>query len=175
MKKLEQEKFDNLKVLAELQVNISTGRATLYKLKEDTEKYLVVREKEVEDRIIKVLQKSHDSLDEASKNYKELELYNIELKSYSEELSNKSIQIIDLFDDFNIRVKDSEKQTKDWEKRSTEVLDIIKNQREDIQKDRDALDKQKISIVNDMRFVTDRQGILKRGFAELKALRSKLK
>ena len=46
MKTLETEKFDTLKELAELQTNISLGRAELKKLEETTEEYMVVREKE---------------------------------------------------------------------------------------------------------------------------------
>lgn len=167
---LEKEKFDTLKELADVQENISNGRAELLKLKETTKEYLVVREKEAEQRVIKVLRESKESLDETTKNHKELSKYNSDLKAYANELKKIASEIITLFKNFNESVDIADKNIKKKQGEVRELINMIKLERVSVQKDRKLLKGEMIEINSAWVLLRDRQETLKKGFLELKKI-----
>ena len=175
MEKLETEKFDTLKELASLQSNLALGRAELKKLKETTEEYMQIREKEAEERVVKVLKKSHEALEATTTNHSELSGYNKELQAYAGEIKGLTTDIIALSKDFNERMDIAEK---DMEKNNQLVSDIltgVKIERVNMREDRKQLERERKETSENMRILKDRQETLKRGFEELKKLQGKLK
>lgn len=168
-KTLDQEKFDTLKELADVQSNISLGRAELLKLKGATEEYMTVREEEAEKRVLRVLKESRDALEETSNNHKELSTYNSELQAYANELKGLTSNIITLFKDFNIKMDEAEKDMEKHYKAVSEVLKQSKVVHSAIRSDRKVLDLERAEIRDGWRLLKDRQQTLKEGFEELKA------
>lgn len=164
---LDQEQFDTLKALAEIQTNLSLARAELKNVKETTEEYMVVREKEAEERVIKVLKESRNALEETSNNHKELSAYSTELQAYANELKSLSIDITDLFKDFNKRMKEAEVSLDTNHKQVTEVLKSIKVERVQIQEDRKLLAIEKKEVYDETRLLKDKRDALERAWAEL--------
>lgn len=169
---LDQEKFDTLKELAEMQTSLSNARAELKKLKDTTDEYLVVREQEAEARVIKVLKESRDALDEVSKNHNELSAYSNELKAYANELKDLSTGITDLFKDFNKRVKEAEKDIEKNQEIVTDILQKIKIERVQVNEDRKQLKSEQHEIDEQNRLLKDRREALERAWDELKRLQT---
>jgi chromosome segregation ATPase len=169
MTTLDQEKFDTLKELAEMQTAISQGNAELRKLKETTEEYLVVREGEAEQRVIEVLKKSREALEATTSNHDELSSYKGELNAFANELSELSSGIAALFKDFNTRVREADKDMEDHLVAVGEVLKQTKVAKSDVESQRKVLALERAEIRDGWRLLKDRQQTLKEGFEELKA------
>ncbi len=164
---LEQEKFNTLKEIAEMQEAVSLGRAELRTIKAETETYLVFREKEAVTRIIKVLEQSRDALDEITKNHNELSLYKDEIKAFATELKNLSTDITDLFKDFNERMKKAEEDLDKYHELVSEKLKQTRSERIQIGEDRKLLAAEKADINKEKRLLADRRGALERAWDEL--------
>jgi len=173
IKKLDQEKFDTIKELTEISSNLSDAKVLLIKLKKDTEQYMVIREGEAEARVLKVLEESRKALEETSNNHNELTLFNNELKAYATELNGFSNEISTLFSDFNVRMKEAEKNSEEWYKRVSDVLRSAKAERAYIQADRELLRIERDATNKASILLMDRQRTLKDGFEELKKLKNK--
>lgn len=169
MEVLEQEKFDTVKELAEVQTNLSLAQAELKNLEDTTEEYMVVREKEAEERILKVLKESRDALDEATNNHKELTGYNSELKAYATELKQLATDITTLFKDFNDRMDQADKDMEAQREHILETSNQAKVLLTSIKANREVLVLEKADIRDQWRLLKDRQQLLKDGFDELKA------
>lgn len=168
MEKLETEKFNTLKELAEIQSNLSLAQAELLNLKATTEEYMVVREKEAEERVIKVLRESRNALEETSKNHQELTGFNRELQAYANELKGLSIDIAALFKDFNVRMKEAEKDLEKHHEIVSEILRKIKTERVQVSEDRKMLERERQKTNEEARLLIDRRGALERAWEELK-------
>lgn len=170
---LDQEKFEGLKELAEIQENISLGRAEILKLKETTEEYMVVREQEAEERVIKVLKESREFLDKTTRNQEQLSRYNTELREYAQELAQIAKAISTLFKDFNTRMREADNDVKEYFDSFNELKKRIKLDKLNIQEDRKQLERQRVEIRDAWRLLRDRQETLEKGFVELKKLKAK--
>jgi len=170
---LDQEKFNAVKELTEIHANLSSARAEFLKLKEDTEVYMVVREQEAEERVIKVLKESREALEETSNNHKELMDFNRELQAYANEIKVLSTDIAALFKDFNARMKEAEKDLETNHKTVADVLVAAKVERVQITEDRKMLARERKKTEDGMRLLEDRRGVLDRAWAELKRLKNK--
>ena len=158
--KLDTEKFNTVKELSEIQQNVALGRATLLKLKETTEEYMVVREKEAEGRVIKVLKESRTALDETTKNHKELSGYNIELQAYAIELNKSAIDITALFEDFGKKMDEADKKLEEGRISVAEVLRDAKIERIQVIEDRKILKLERGKIRDEMILLKDRRQLL---------------
>lgn len=167
MTTLDQEKFDTLKELSEMQQTISLGRAELRKIKEETEAYMVLREKDAEERVIKVLQQSRDALDETTKNHDELSAYSTELKAYATELKSFSLDITDLFKDFNTRMKKAEEDLDKYHEMVSQKLEKIKIERVQVTEDRKLLEGERKEVAKETYLMKDRRAALERAWEEL--------
>lgn len=167
---LDTEKFNTVKELAEIHVNLSNARVELRKLKETTEEYMVVREREAEERVEKVLKESREALEETSKNHDELSSFSGELKAYAIELKVLSTDITALFQNFGERVKKADEDMVKNQEIVSEVLKKIKIERVQVQEDRKMLVIERKDLADGWRLLKDRQATLERGFEELKKL-----
>jgi len=172
METLSQEKFNTLKELADVQTNVALCRAELLKLKETTEEYMVVREKEAEDRVTKVLKESREALDETTNNQRELLTYNKELQAYANELKKSAFDIMTLFEDFGRRMKEADEDLKEGQIHVTELLTKIKIERVQVQEDRKLLQGEREEMTQANRLLDDRRKALERAWAELKKLKA---
>ncbi len=175
METLSQEKFNTLKELADVQTNVALNRAELLKLKETTEEYMVVREKEAEDRVIKVLKESRDALDETTINQRELSSYNRELQAYANELHKSASDIMTLFADFGKRMDIADKDIEEGNKHVSELLTKIKIERVQVREDRKQLNRERNALEKEFRLLVDRRQTLDRAWNELKKLKANLK
>lgn len=171
METLTQEKFNTLKELADVQTNVALNRAELLKLKEATEEYMVVREKEAEERVIKVLKQSREALDETTINQRELLTYNQELQAYANELKQSAFDIMALFEDFGRRMKEADEDLKEGHTHVSELLTKIKIERVQVKEDRKQLQAEREEMTQANRLLDDRRKALERAWAELKRLK----
>lgn len=172
---LAQEKFNTVKELAEVHANLSDARIAFDELKKDTEKYMVVREKEAEDRVIKVLKESRDALEETSKNHQELSGFSRDLKAYANEIKVLSTDITALFKDFNIRMDGANTDMKINGEIVSEILKKIKIERIQVQEDRKLLVAEKHEVEEQHRLLKDKREALERAWNELKNLQDNKK
>lgn len=173
MEKLDQEKFNTAKELADMGVNLSLARAEFKDLKDNTEKYLVNREKEAEERVIKVFKKSREALEETTKNHDQLSSLNRELKAYAIEMKGLATDIATLFEDFNNRMTEADSDMKEFFLKVSDIVREIKLGRSEIEIKKKLLEGERLDIAKDRRLLKDRQEMLKRGFEELKKLKDK--
>ena len=173
METLDQEKFDTLKELAELQTSISTGRAELKKLEETTQEYMVVREGEAEGRVLKVLEKSREALDEATDNHKELKSYNSELQAFAIELKATATAVTALFGDFGEKMDQADKNMETKHSAVSDILTEIKIERVQVTEDRKQLKRERAEVAEATKLLKDRRAVLQRGFDELERLKGK--
>lgn len=165
---LEQEQFSTIKALSTMQGSLSDAKAELIKLKEGKELYLETREKEVYDRITRVLAESREALEQITKNHDELSHYGDDLKAQATDLHLLSTQIVALSQHF-----------RDWMDEETKKLDngfmaladermVMRTLSVNIAEDRKQLKHESAKVAEEMRLLIDRRGLLERGFAELK-------
>ncbi len=174
METLDQEKFSTVKALAEMQVQISEGGAALLKLKESEKEYLEMREKEVHERVAKVLAESRDALEQITKNHDELSHYGDDLKAQAIDLHTLSTQIVALSQHFREWM---ELETKKIDKTFMEIAEEKKQLKAlsiGIVEDRKQLKREGATIAEEMRLLVDRRGLLERGFAELNRKQQKI-
>lgn len=172
---LQQEKFNTIKELAEIHANISDARVTFEELKKNTEKYMVVREKEVEERVIKVLKESREALEETSKNHQELSGFSRDLKAYANEIKVLSTDITALFKDFDKRMDGANTDMRINGEIVSEILKKIKIERIQVQEDRKLLIAEKHEVDEQHRLLKDKREALERAWDELKKLQDNKK
>jgi uncharacterized phage infection (PIP) family protein YhgE len=165
---LDQEKFDTMKALADMQTALSEGQAELLKVKEATEEYMVVREEEAEERVLKVLKESRDALDETSKNHTELSNYSRDLKAYATELKVIATDITALFKDFRGRMNTANKVMDERSKEASQILKQAKVERIQIAEDRKQLAIERRETEEGFRLLKDKRDTLDRAINRLK-------
>lgn len=170
---LDQEKFKVVQELAEIHGNISAGKVELTKLKEATDAYMHLREQEAEERVIKVLRESRDALEEVSTNHRELIVYNNDLKAYANEIHELTTDIISLFQNFNVRMKEAEKDIEINQKLVSGILTKIKIERVQVKEDRKMLAIERHKTEEGKRLLADKRASLERAWEELKKLQAK--
>lgn len=170
---LDQEKFNTVKELADISQQLSDARAALKKLEETTEEYMVVREKEAEDRVVKVLRKSREALEEATKNHNELSSFKEDLKAFANKINLLSTDIIALFKGFSNRMNEADNDMVEHRKNVNEVLKKIKIERVQVQEDRKLLEGEKKKIDEQHRLLKDKREALERAWDELRRIKNK--
>ena len=173
MTTLDQEKFDTVKAIADMQTSLSEGQAALLKLKETTEEYMVVREQEAEERVKKVLELSHEALVEVAKNHDELTKYSEDLKGYAGDLNKLAGGISELFKGFVKSMGEADEDMKGYHENISNILTQVKTQRIHVEEDRKMLERERQETNDQARKVMADRGTLERGFAELKKLKDK--
>lgn len=162
-----------MKALAEVQTSLSEGQAALLNLKETTEEYMVVREKEAEERVKKVLELSREALAEVDKNHDELSKYSEDLKGYAGDLKKLAGGISELFKGFVQAMGEADKDMKEYFEKISGILTQVKSQRIHIEEDRKMLERERQQTNDEARKLILDRGTLERGFAELKKLKEK--
>lgn len=164
---LEQEKFDTVKELVDLQTNISNGRAVLKELQEKTEEFLVTREIVAKTRVLKILKESHDALEEINENHKELTSYSGELQAFVTEIKQMSSDLTTLFKDFNEKIAVDELTLVAASAKMAENLRETKLARVELREDKLQLGRDRERLNNSWTLLGDREKTLKQGFEEL--------
>lgn len=173
MQTLEQEKFEAVKELAEITTALSTGRADLSKLKEETGNYILLREKMTKEKIDSLLQESTELLEKISQNQNELVLFKNELKAYVLELKGFIKAVMSLSQDV---ITFSTEEDKRLEKKRGEIKALLKESKVlevEIKEDRKQLERERKETIEGTRLLKDRRETLERGFEELRKLKEK--
>lgn len=161
MEILETEKFNALKELSEITMQISEARNSLSELESIKTQYLVDREKEVQDSINKILSESSDILDEVKKNFSESTNLLNTVTSYSEFLHKGQLQFKKTVDDFSIM---QDKWNESINIQLTEIGEIKKSIKEDKEKIKRAnkdIEHRKKLLEKEQALITSRQAQIK--------------
>jgi hypothetical protein len=169
MQTLEQEQFNSLKQLSEIQIQISEGRVVLQELINKKEEYLKLQEKEVMERVDKVLIQSRQALQATTNNHDELSSYNRDLTAYAGELKGFSNVLSTLNEDLTERMNQSDKDMAKHYESVSEILKRVKVEKSAVEAERRVLNLERAEIRDGWRLLKDRQETLKKGFEELKA------
>jgi hypothetical protein len=129
---------------------------------------MIDREKGAEERVIKVLKKSREALEETTNNHKELSRFNRELQAYASELKSHATDLATRSKDFNKRMDKADEDMKENNILVSGILRDIKVERKSIEMDRKLVEGERREVANSMKLLRDREGMLKRGFDELK-------
>lgn len=172
-KTLEQEQFDAVKELAEISTAISTGRANLSKLKEETDEYILLREKMTKEKIDNLLQESSELLGKISQNQNQLVLFKNEIKAYATELQG-FIQAVRTLSQEVITF--SKEENANLDKKREEITEMVKQNKviaSEIIEGRKQLERDRRQLNEEAREIKDRRETLERGFEELRKLKQK--
>lgn len=168
---IEQEKFDSIKELSEIQQKISLGLSELSQIKKDSEAYMVVRENAALSRVSEILLGSKKSLDEISKNHQELTAYKLALEDAYQDVKKFGADLMLLFSELNVRLDLADAVMEKRKEAVEEILKDIKIQRVSLKQDREQMDRDKALMRDAKRLLVDREAMLKRGFDELKRVK----
>lgn len=171
---LEQEKFNSIKELSEIQTSISEGRGILSTLKADTDKYLELREGMAVERVAKVLSESREALKNTTKNHEELKSYGNELKSFSLSLRGFSNDIVALIQGLRDGTDTVLKTIDQLLWKISEMKGEIKRQGDELEADRKQIAFERNQVDSDWRELRDRQATFLKGVKELQATKVKI-
>lgn len=170
---LDHEKFEGVKELAAISTKIAMGRALISQLDDGKEEFLRKQEQELLERIDLALAASEDHIREIGKNHDELTKYRRELDGYCDSLRY-----------FNERIAAFRKEADTFFKAENEKLDAklkeiadktleVKKARLILEGDQKTVESARTRLEKEQRLLADRQGMVTRGFAELKRLKEK--
>jgi len=159
---IEKEKFNAIKELADTNMKISEAKNSLSKLKDIEVSYIEEREKKTINKIDNILKDSQDVLDKVKENYSSAhDLHNsaIVMSSSVEELTEKLIKLVDLF---NENSTNWDKEVESKEKELLSIKNQLKTYKTKIDNDRLALLSKEKTIKQKERFVNDKYETLLR-------------
>ncbi len=167
------EKFNAVKELAEVHMEIASGRAALTKLKDETKSYLELREQSAHDHILKVLEASTEALESTKANHAELASYASGLRALALELNGFSSDLVALSNDFRNRTIETnaklDVRLTDIQTREKEVtIERVK-----LAGDREQLDRDLLALREGKRILADRTQLLQKQSEYIKNLQSK--
>jgi len=143
---LKKDEMDTLKQLANVNIEISNGKALLQNLKEDIDDFLKEREILEKGVIDRVYEESKDLIDKIHKDYSKVTAYYNEIRSYTgflKELQDNIHLKIEEFTEsskeFTNYVKKEQNRLSELQKDLDSEKDIIKKQDESIKKDQKEL------------------------------------
>lgn len=165
---IEQEKFDSLKELSEIQMQIAQGRSLILALGVELEQHMKLREDEALDRVAKVLKESQEALQKISLNHQSLAAYRSELQAYAIELQGFSSTLSALFQDFSKRMSEADADMKVHHKDVSEVLRQIKVERVSIEEDRKQLARERQQTNDGMKLLASQRAALQSAWDHLK-------
>lgn len=170
---LDTEKFNSVKELAEVQLEISAGRAALSKLMDDTKAYLELREVAAHERVDKVLKESVEALESTKENHAALAQYASGLRALAIELSGFSKEITTLFSDFRTIVTDSDAKLdiRLSEVRAREKEVMIG--RGNLEADQEALNRDMAILRDEIRLLADRQVVVQKAADSIRKITGK--
>lgn len=137
METIEKEKFESVKLLADMSMQISDAKRRLLDVQKTETEYLEAREKKATERIDQIYKDSQDFLDKAQKSYKKVNDFCKVVASYAQSLD-------DIHATFKELHKDFEKKSALWEKNTAKQNNDIAKMRAIVESDAKMLeDKEK--------------------------------
>lgn len=163
-----QEKFDAIKELSEIQLQIAEGRGALSSLKKTTEDYIRYREGEAIARVEMVLAASKEAIKEIEKNHDALTAYKNELTSYATDLKEAGKSIAALFAEFSTALEEGNKILEAKQKDLNGTLKLIRSERVALEEDHRQLRRERDDFENEKRLFKDRKETFNREVARIK-------
>lgn len=167
MQTLDQEQFDAVKELSQIQMAVAEGRSELLKLQSEIEEYMKLREVEAEERVLRVLKESQESLQKISNNHKELSSYGSELKAYATELNGFANTLHTLFQDFGERMSRADEDMVKHRKDVAEVLRQTKIAQVSVEEDRKQLAREREKTNEGMKLLASQRAALQTAWDQL--------
>lgn len=157
-----QEEFDAKKILAEIGMQVASGRAELAQLQQEKETFYKEQELELMQRLQLLLKNSEKSLQAITKNHDALESYAKELAIFSKELESWRIKLneqsTELVNKSQVFYTDFDKKMREL----TQLQDNLAVQAEVIEKNRQQNDKRNLELNEKERAVNDKYETLMR-------------
>lgn len=123
---VEQKKMDALRALADINMRISSTRAELATLDLNKEEYFSKREKEIVDRIAKLVQESREALKEAGVNFDELHAFAKQIFAFSDQITEFHGKLLEINDLLGKKASQFEKYVANQEDKFEEVRKGLK-------------------------------------------------
>ncbi len=165
---IEQEKFDSLKELSEIQMQIAQGRSLILKLGVELEQHMKLREDEAHERVAKVLKESQEALQKISLNHQSLTAYRSELQAYAIELQGFSSTLATLFQDFSDRMGEADSDMKRHHKDVADILRSMRVESVSIAGDREQLSRERQQTNDGMKLLASQRAALQSAWDHLK-------
>lgn len=166
---IEQEKFQALKELSEIQIAISEGKAALEVLKTEESAYMQLREQAAVEHIDKVLKESEETLKKISTNHEQLTTYRTELQAYAISLKGFSQTLQTLFKDFSSQMEEAQKDMAVHRAKNADILKAIKIAQVNVDEDRKQLARERVDTENGMKLLMSQREALKSAWDHLKS------
>lgn len=167
---LDKEKMDTLKQLANVNIEISTGKALLQNLKADVEDFLKEREVLEKQVIDRVYVESKELIDEILKDFSKVHAYYNEVKSYTEFLKELQSNIHEQIINFTESSKEFISYVKKEENRLLELKKDLDSEKQIINQQFESIEQAKIEIKKDRNHLESQQQTLANSYQELKKL-----
>lgn len=139
---IEKEKFDSVKLLADMSMQISDAKRRLLDVQKTEVEYLEAREKKATEKIDQIYKDSQDFLDKAQKNYKKVNDFCKVVVGYAESLDSIHATFKELHKDF-------EKKSALWEKNTTKQNNDIAKMRAVVESDAKMLEDKEKRLKNE--------------------------
>jgi len=158
---LEKTKFDAVKEIADMTIQISGAKLALEEIKNAKNEFISEREKETVEKIQKIINDSKEILEQANKNYAEVHnLLNI-LTSYKECLDELNEKFAEMIGDFNKKDKEWKENTEKQYKEIEELQRQTKEDAEKVKREKDDIKKAHLQIKKDYQRIASRQAQIK--------------
>jgi hypothetical protein len=164
---LHQEKFRDAKELSEIQMQLSTARATLDALKDEEQSYLAAREERVRELVKEVVADCKGALAEAHATFDELREYSVGVRNFAQRAQALYEAAITFARDFMAWAK---REDEALEAKRAELSAITEQQaaeRAAIRTERQQIEKDQQHIADQTRLMHDRRHQLNLAFGEL--------
>lgn len=162
-KQVTHEQMNALTALANTNIEVSKAKELLFKMKENENEYLVLREKKAIAHIQKIIDDSQNILSKARDNYYETTQFYNTVSSFSSSLNESYLIFQEMLRDFEEKntlwensMKEREEKVKEFIKNIDEDRIRISNDKKGIESQKKLLDEEKIRI-NDMRGTVERE------------------
>lgn len=165
---LDKQMMDSLRELANINGEISSGKAEIMQLKNDLQEFLENRKLLEHETINKMLEESHNTIQSINDNKVFIESYYNEVKSFSKFLKEVHTSFIETKDNF-------EKEQELWKtivnkdsKRLSEIKNEINNSIRLMEMDKKYIVDAKKQIAKDKEYITNQQNTIKANINHLK-------
>lgn len=165
---IEKQKMDALSLLSTINMKASEARIALSQIQEEETLYLVEREKKAFARIQKVVEESSSILEQAYKNYEDVNEIVKVATEFTKVIQDAREQLGEMHTLFEERNTEYDKNIKKQEEKLLELKKILEIDRTELQNSKKTLEMEKEKIKQERKKIQDERGTLERAINRLK-------
>lgn len=162
------EQMESMKALADLNMKLSEGKNSLYRLQEQESEYLEEREEKAMRRIQEVVDASRGMVREANENYSRIMELSRETAAFIDEVNKVQALFQETLRDFNERNQLWEKEMERQQNQIDEAKRLIMIDRNLVENERKSIERARISLAEDRKRVESDRGTVDRAIKRLK-------